>query len=238
VILVCYLLPPGEQFAQKGKRFAESYRDHPPGEEHVLMLVLKGGAELPSWPFIGPVWVECHSNDGLDIGSLQRVCAEHAEYEQVMWLGAHSRILDDRWLQKFHAVAKGDGIGAVAATGSFEAGVSGRQPNAHLRTSCLMIAPQLLNSLGFPPAQTRTDRYEFEHGTQSLYRRLQARGLEGLVVGRSGRAYCEHEWGTSTTFRHGDQAELLIADNHTDHFANAPPDERLALARAAGWEPE
>jgi hypothetical protein len=236
VILVCYLLAGGEGFAEKGERFAESYATHWAGTAHEVLLILKGHDELPHW--CSPQWpVIVHSNEGLDIGSLQRVAADHAGSDYLMWLGAHSRILADGWLAKFHAAAQLEGVGAVTATASFEAGVSGENPNPHLRTGALMISPQLLNSLGFAPALTRLDTYEFEHGRQSLYRRLEARGLEGLVVGRSGRVYRESAWGESGTFRHGDQHELVIADKHSDSFAAAPPEERVALARAAGWEP-
>lgn len=236
MILVCYLLAAGDEFAERGRAFAQSYRDHWAGVTHELLLILKDHAEVPDWH--DPHWpIIVHDNEGLDIGSLQRVAGEHPAADRIMWLGAHCRILGDDWLAKFLRASEIEGVGAVSATGSFEAGVSGERPNAHLRTSTLMINPLLLNTLGFAAARDRRDCYEFEHGQHSLYRRLRTRGLHGLVVGRSGRVYPAEHWGASDTFRHGDQRELLIADNHTDHFAAAGPEEREALARAAGWEP-
>lgn len=235
MILVCYLVGPGAQFADKALAFIDSYLLHPAGVEHEVLLVHKEGASPLLHP---PGWaVVVHPNEGLDIGSLQRVAADHAGADQIMWLGSHARILADGWLEKFHDAGQRDAVGAVAATASFEAGVSYEHPNPHLRTSALMISPSLLNSLGFAAVADRGACYEFEHGRQSLYRRLRERGLDGVVVGRSGRVYREDEWATSQTFRHGNQSELLIADNHTDSFAAASADERLALGHMSGWHP-
>ncbi len=180
--------------------------------------------------------MERHTNDGWDVGSYQRVAAERPDYDLAMFLGSHTRILADGWLTRFRDAVRLPGVGAVAATGSFETGLSGIRPNPHLRTHAFMLAPSLLNALGFGPAHTRLDTYEFEHGSGSLYRRLRERSLEGVVVGRSG-VYREADWATSGTYRRGEQDELLVADKHTDHYAAAGHGERIALARMAGWDP-
>lgn len=237
MILVCYLIAPGEDFALKARAFAESYRSHPAGIEHRFLTVTKDGAGIPQqcgWPATEVIW---EPNDGLDIGSLQRVAAGHGDYDLIMWLGSYARILADDWLAKFHRAASLPDVGAAASSGSFEAGVSGESPNAHLRTGALMISPRLLNSLGFATAHDKRDCYEFEHGARSLYRRLRERGLRGVVVGASGRVYSEHEWVGSCTYRSPGQPELIVADGQTDAYAAAAFEEQGVLARMAGWNP-
>lgn len=236
VILTCYLVAPGEEYTRKAVAFMESYARHPAGEPHDFLLVAKDGADslvpvpLPTFD------LNWHSNAGWDIGSLQRVAYDHPNYELVMWFGSHSRILADGWLAKFAAALRTPGVGAASATGSFEAGVLREAPNPHLRTSALAIRPGLLNSLNFAPTTNRAECYEFEHGDTSLYRKLKTRSLRGVVVGRDGRAYDEHQWATSRTYRSGGQVNLLIADRQTDAYLQADAKERRALAKMAGWD--
>jgi hypothetical protein len=57
-----------------------------------------------------------------------------------------------------------------------------------------------------------------EGGSRSLTRQVQAQGLEALVVGRDGVGYPPGRWPESGTFRRGEQANLLVADNRTRHY--------------------
>lgn len=231
-ILVCYLQPAGELYEEKAQTFMSSYEDHDAGEPHDHTLILKDGAiPVRPWP------ANWHDNEGLDIGSLQQVAYMAAGYEWIVWLGAHARILTDGWLSKLRAGAELDGVGAAGATASFEAGVSDHRPNPHLRTTAFMINPGVLNSLGMGYCRDRLDTYRFEHGYDSMTSRLRQRGLDVVVVGKSGRVYHEAEWDGSLTYRQGDQKDLLIADKMTDMYASAEDDERIALARMAGWDP-
>lgn len=238
-ILVAYLVAPGDEYGECATRFVESYAEHPAGLAHDLLIVQKTGSHwLPSTcagfdQADHLAFVE-HPNEGYDIQSLQRVCAGNFEYDQVCWLGSRSRILHDNWLGILSRVASGR-AGAAAASGSFEAGVSQQRPNAHLRTNGLVIAPTLLNSLGFNTCYTRVDCYEFEHGIFSLYRRLVASGYQPMVAAADGCGYPCDLWAFSGTFRKGEQENLLIADRQTDAYMKAGPEERDVLTKMAGF---
>lgn len=235
-ILVCYLVAPGEVYAKCAHEFIESYWYHEAGMEHTLLPIIKTGAEIPggSWP--NPL-IERHPNTGWDIWSLQRVALDHEDYDYIVWFGSWSRILSNDWLTKLYGVVRQPTVGMVGATGSFESGVSGLRPNAHLRTTALMFAPGTLNSLPRFSVDTQRDAYEFEHGQDSVYRQLQRRDLAALVVGADGMGYPEERWAESRTFRRGEQENLLIADKQTDAYMAASSSKRFELALMAGWMP-
>jgi hypothetical protein len=109
------------------------------------------------------------------------------------------------------------GIGLVGASGSFETGVSGAIfPNVHVRTNAFMMRTPLARQiLGRLTIKTKRDAHLAEHGLNSLTRQVVSRGLTALIVGANGRAYAPEWWSGSRTFRQGNQANLLIADNQT-----------------------
>lgn len=237
--LVVYILPMVERrFLGCVHRFAASYRDHRAGADHDLVLVGKhderedafhlGDVFALSWPVHR---VEDHSNDGFDIGSTQRLARERPDYDVIVQLSAYARILTDRWLEKLTRPLGRPEIGMVSSRGSFEAGVTGRFPNPHLGTGVFATRPELLTQM--PQCETKRDTLEFEHGDRSFYRTLAERQLAGVVVDRDGVAYGQDAWFHSATFRSGGQTGLLVADNQTDSYAQAGPEERADLERRA-----
>jgi hypothetical protein len=104
--------------------FIESYRRHPAGEPHELVLVLKGfDDEASTEPYR-----RCASeldgrcvrvpDDGFDLGSYIRA-ARALSYRRLVFLNSFSVILADRWLAMLAAAASEPRIAAVAATGSW-----------------------------------------------------------------------------------------------------------------------
>jgi hypothetical protein len=106
-------------------------------------------------------------------------------------------------------------------------------PNPTLRTNAFMARGGLLRELCPRQVKTKEDALYFESGHRSLTRQVLARGLDVLVVGRDGRGYSPGEWPASGTFRQGDQANLLVADNQTARYGEASSEERQWLARLA-----
>jgi hypothetical protein len=109
-------------------------------------------------------------------------------------------------------------------------------PNPHIRTNGFLLRSDLMIRLKRPKFRNKFDCYKFESGHQSMTRQLLKKGLEPLVVGRDGRAYGMGQWYESRTLRSGDQANLLISDNHTRYYATAAPEERRFLAGLAWSE--
>lgn len=105
--------------------FLDSYRRHPAGVGHDLLVIFKGfggGAALapyrellgglPFRPFEVP-------DEGFDIVPYFKAAARF-DYRHFCFLNSFSVILDDGWLEKLYAPARAAGVGVVGATGSWE----------------------------------------------------------------------------------------------------------------------
>jgi hypothetical protein len=92
-------------------------------------------------------------------------------------------------------------------------------PNPSLRTSALMVPPQLLKSIYYWPdvmsLSNKNQEFLFESGKYSLSIQALIAGYELLVVGADGKAYPMSEWRDSKTYRSFNQENLVIADHHT-----------------------
>ena len=110
-------------------------------------------------------------------------------------------------------------------------------PNPHIRSNAFLLRRQVLLGFGFGPVRNKRDALLFENGKNSLTRRIMRSGQDVLVIGADRRGYRVDEWPTSQTFRNGDQANVLIADNRTRDYLAATADMRRLLARLAWGEP-
>jgi hypothetical protein len=130
----------------------------------------------------------------------------------------------------------------VGATGSYESPNAVRPgplrrlrpgfedfPNPHLRTNGFAMEGELILELDWGTDLTREQTVMLEGGGRSLTRQVRDRGLETLVVGRDG-VYVPDRWRESATFRSGDQANLLLADNRTRHYQEGGALVRRGLA--------
>ena len=99
-----------------------------------------------------------------------------------------------------------------------------------------MIARETLNALELPLIRDKKDAYCVESGKAGLTRQIRRLGLEPVVVDRTGKPWDKDDWPKSQTFRAGEEENLLVADNQTDHFISADPERRALLSRFA-WGP-
>lgn len=109
-------------------------------------------------------------------------------------------------------------------------------PAHHVRTNGFLVSSDTLAALPAAHERDKLAVHRFEHGRSSLTRRIQAKGLRAIVVGRDGHEYDQDAWHRSYTFRQGDQENLLIADKQTEVYANADAELRAILSRFA-WGP-
>lgn len=106
-------------------RFLESYREHPAGIDHALLIILKGFANDSVPPeyekLLGEVAHErMHVPDwGFDITPYFTAAAA-VSAESLCFLNSFSRILAGGWLAKLHAALMRPGIGVAGATGSWQ----------------------------------------------------------------------------------------------------------------------
>lgn len=166
-------------------------------------------------------------------------------HDRLCYLNSYSEILADDWLGCMSRAADTPGVGLVGATGSWESKaelVGGplmhwahqlltlklaraqyeRFPNPHIRTTAFMLNRDLALCARMDRAHDKPSAYMVESGRRSVTRQVEERGLRAVVVGRDGHAYDQDEWPESKTFRSGDQENLLVADNRTREWQNAP----------------
>jgi len=237
-------------------RFSGSYFNHDPGVNHDLIALEKGISASKSFQgftnFPDRAFATEVPNRGFDLGAYRYAALRLGhEYEFLCLLNSHSVILDHNWLLKMYKpfALGGDDVGLVGTTAScesmYENGLVNRKwfnsirrwyfppfPNPHIRTQGILIRRHHLLEmwpLWFP---TKRHCYLFESGYNSLWRKMRARGLKAVIVGKDGHPR-EVDWATSQTFRNGEQENLLIADNQTCRYQRGTKQERTTLAGAA-----
>jgi hypothetical protein len=109
-------------------------------------------------------------------------------------------------------------------------------PNYHVRTNGFMAARETLLRVRTPSMLFKLSAFIFESGHDGLTRQVMRWGLRPLVVDRRGEAYDKESWHLADTFRQARQEQLLIADNQTETYQAAPPEQRAELSRAAWGE--
>lgn len=112
----------------------------------------------------------------------------------------------------------------------------GRFPAPHLRTNAFLVDRELLCSLETGAAASKLDAYALESGRRSITAQLRARGLEPLVVDRTGAARGPRDWAGADVYAQADQQDLLVADNQTRLYATATTRQREVLS-ALTWGP-
>lgn len=202
---------------------------------------------------------------GLDL-NLYFAAGRQLEYRTLCFLNSYSRVLDPNWLDIYRSHIGREGVGIVGATGSYQSCYSDavaaeptltprqrvvnalllRQwrtkcgfppfPNPHVRTNGFMMERETMLRIRTGPLTTRKQTLRLESGWQSITRQVEAMGLRPLVLGRNGDAYEKEGWWRSGTFRQGEQENLLVTDNRTDHYAQAGPAARAELLRQTWGE--
>jgi hypothetical protein len=231
------------------RRFVDSYRAHPAGTEHTLLVVF-AGPEEDRTPFREAFAAVDHER--LDVGlgmdlAHYRTAVERFPANAYCFVNTVTEVLADGWLGLMADALAPVGVGMVGATGSYESPNAVRPgplrrlrpgfesfPNPHLRTNGFALERGLIQELDWPARMTRDETVALEGGGRSLTRQVRSRGLRTMVVGRDG-AYSPERWRESRTFRSGDQENLLLGDNRTRHYKDGGRMVRLGLAWLA-WQ--
>jgi hypothetical protein len=235
---------------EPARRFLASYRAHPAGAPHRLLVAFAGppGEDRGPWHrlFDEVEHERLELGTGMDLDHY-RTAAERVAAARYCFVNTVSAILADDWLGKLTTALDRPGVGIVGATGSYETPNVVRPgplrrlrpghepfPNPHLRTNAFALERTLLVELDWPTGLGKLEAVRLEGGSHSLTRQARERGLEVLVVGRDG-AYPPPRWRQSRTFRSGEQENLLVADNRTRHYAEGGRLTRAGL-RWLAWK--
>jgi hypothetical protein len=189
-----------------------------------------------------------------DLDAYVQVAAELHEHASIVFLNSYARPLADGWLALLAGALEQPAVGLVGASGNWESLAEWRRgplqhwplqmlgaararteyprfPNPHIRTSSWAIGRELLLSLDLPAARDKQAAYRIESGRESITRRIYARGLRAVVVGRDGQLFDAADWPVSRTFRSGEQQNLLVADNQTEAYLGCAPAARRRFRR-------
>ena len=234
-------------------RFLQSYRAHPAGVDHELLLILKGfGGGLPA-EYTSLLANTPHRklslpDRGFDLEPYIKAAA-HFEHRYFCFLNSYSRILAPDWLAKLCAAIGGSAAGLAGATGSCETFAALRAPkgwvarrlfppfpNPHLRTNAFVAARDVLARVALRPLLFKFLALAAESGKEGLTAQVRRQGLHALLVDRHGTALPEERWHLANVFRQSRQEDLLVADNQTDAYAEADAGRRAMLSRLAWGE--
>lgn len=242
------------------EQFLESYRKHPAGVAHDLLIIFKGFAGAPSRApcealLQGVEHRRMFVRDyGFDVRPYLKAGREQP-HRFFVFLNSFSRVLVPGWLELLLRHA-GPGVGLVGATGSHQSplddsaimrreakplrrlarylvDIRGRFapfPNPHLRTNAFLVSKDVITRVRARPMVTKWSAYRFESGIESMTRQVMAAGLKPLLAGRDGRAYEPQDWPHARTFWIGEQENLLVADNQTRAYQDASRAQRERLA--------
>ena len=103
-------------------------------------------------------------------------------------------------------------------------------PDPHIRSNGFMVSRQRFLELN-TGIKTKLDACAFESGTDSMTSRIRRKGLEAVVVDRSGHGYDVADWVRSKTFRLGNQEDLILTDNQSRSFDAMAPGSRATHVR-------
>jgi hypothetical protein len=210
---------------QRISRFAASWLAHSPGLPSQLYVIFKEFASLADLELAQGMLAPTQPREILDYmgfnsyaGGSFLEATYHVTEPLVCFLGSTSEIMHDGWLDRLLVGFRLPTVGAVCCTGSYgfirEFNPDLSYPNIHMRNLSFVMERDLYR--GFASQVDWTEKpghkladLNFEHGPNSLTRRIMAMGKTVLVVEKD-RIRAPHEWG-DTTYR-GNLHNVLVHD--------------------------
>jgi hypothetical protein len=185
-ITLVYIYPMGGAgvFRQNAEAWLESYRRNPSGMEHDTLIVCNGvppTEEARSLFSISNATFLHHDNTGWDIGGFQ-AAARQSSASLMVFCGSSSYFRGPGWLARIYESFTQFGDTLYGAMG-----VNASRPGLwpHVRTTGFWCSPALFNSYPHLISQTGAggQRYDFEHGQNSITNWVKSRGGQVWIVG-------------------------------------------------------
>ena len=202
--VIVYIHPTADArtYVPNARRFVETYMTHPPGEtDHELHVAINGGVEIGDWckSLFHPLQPRFfqHNNYGKDIGAYQ-VAADTIDCDLMICLGAPLHFHRAGWLDRIMLAYLENGPAVYSPWGF-------HFPRPHLRTTAFWCPPEFLNA--YPKRVGTGDRYQFEHGPESITLWSKKMGFEPMQVTWRG-TYPMESW------RPVSRDESLLVDQH------------------------
>lgn len=208
-------------------RFAQTYLDNPAGIDHRLIVVCNGGElSLKREKYFDKLDCEFLSREndgGFDISAYQEV-ARDSGCDFLVCLGESVYFYKPDWLLKLvqARLKYGPGMYGFFAT---------HAALAHLNTSAFGVDAPFLAK--YPPVLNHGARYEFEHGSSAMWRRIVKGGGRAIYVTWNGE-YAPGHWRDSRNgLNEGTQKDLMVLCNHTDRYEAANENTRSVWCAGA-----
>ena len=208
-------------------RFVATFHEFPPDADHRLIVVCNGGVPDVETAALfagsGAHFFPRKNDDDRDLSGYQDAARGPAkDATAVLCLGESVYFHRAGWLRRLAETWERLGPGFY---GPFSSNVI----RGHLQTTAFMCSPALLRGIsGRSPSNG--ERYSFEHGPFSMWRRARAMGLPVRLVTWDGE-WRPEEWRQPENIMwKGDQKNLLFWANHSDAYFEADP------ARRWNWE--
>ena len=228
IILAYIAVTGGPNTHEYCSRFVGSYLACPAQHEHELVVCCNGGP-LPMetallFHTIGSVQFFPRKNDpGYDITAYQDV-ASRFKCDMMVCCGETCHFHREGWLKRYVESWEKYGEGMY---GTF----SSNLVRPHLNTTGFCVDPKYL--LGSPRPRNRIDRYDFEHGRMSLWKRITLLGGVARLVTFDG-CYDVPQWRyPEKILWKDDQTNCLMLCSHTQRFAEADTETQIKWRKGA-----
>lgn len=208
-------------------RFVGSYLAYPPEVEHGIVVVCNGGP-LPTETAMLFQSLPCQffprANDpGYDISAYMDVALKFP-CDMLMAAGETIYFHKPGWLRRYVEEWNKYGPGMY---GTF----TSKLVRPHLNTTGFCVDPKFLRGSHRP--QNRKERYEFEHGENAMWRRIQAMGRPTRLVTFDG-CYDVPQWRhPPNVLWRGDQSNCLMFCSHCDRYFASDDDTKVRWSRGA-----
>lgn len=220
-IVLCYIaVTHGPIVDDYAARFVTTYQEYPPGVDHDTLVICNGGPLKTTTTLLfsgmNSAMFPRENDAGWDIsGYISAAKGPAASYDMMLCLGESNYFHRTGWLKRISDAWSRYGPGMYGP-------YSSNAVRAHLNTTAFCCPPVLLQQ--YPAlVANRADRYEFEHGANSLWRRTAQRGMPTRLVTWDGE-WEPRMWRVPQNILwRGDQTNCLMWCNHADGYAALPP---------------
>lgn len=227
VVVVYVAVTNGSNLDSYAPRWVQGYKQYDSGYPHDVIVCCNGGPLHPRrqayFDGVKCTFMPRENDAGFDISAFQAV-ADITDADFMVCMGESIHFHCDDWLKLLvdARVQLGPGMYGYFATHAVR---------AHLNTSAFGVDPHFLSK--YPRVLNHGARYEFEHGSTAMWRRIAAGKGAAVFVTRDG-VWMPGQWRMpKNILNSGTQRNLLLLANHTTRFDAANPNTRAAWESGA-----